>query len=363
MYKPSFPFFRNVILNSGTPINLAKNTITSQLATARAKTFIKEVLKCKSGVSLLQCARRVDSYNLTMASRFYVFNKMSHQNRLTSNSLYSAFGPVADGQMFTESAIRAFRLGHFKKCNVLTGYKTFDSFTLLPFDFLHNSMIRQDPSKRVETITFTDLVHAVKKFYSFYPTHPFNHTDVFLDTVLIQYTRLFEKSHFEHPSLIKLNYYPTFFKLVNDESFACPTLKLIDNVARYSRVYLYINDVPDLKLVNNSMVGFMLAKPGPLSDITNEMNERWANFVKYDSPNSNSSNITWPHYLPYDNSQDTQLDDSLSECVNDQAANSTQMYLGFSTKGVSVKRMKSTDNCIVWNTLIPATMDSLGKIE
>jgi carboxylesterase type B len=93
LYKPSWPLYRNVILNSGTPINLAQNTISSHLASSRAKSFLKDMLKCKDG-SLMRCARRLDAFNLTMASRGFLFGKMGQGSKLTASFLQSAFGKL-----------------------------------------------------------------------------------------------------------------------------------------------------------------------------------------------------------------------------------------------------------------------------
>jgi carboxylesterase type B len=99
LYKPSWPLFRNMILNSGGPINLAQNTISGNLASSRAKAFLKDTLKCREG-SLIRCARRVDAFNLTMASRSFLFSKMSLGNKLTSGFLQSAFGNYKNSDSF-----------------------------------------------------------------------------------------------------------------------------------------------------------------------------------------------------------------------------------------------------------------------
>ena len=367
MYKPSSSLFRNVILNSGTPVNLGKNSITSGLATNRARMFLKEFLKCKSG-NLIQCARRMSGLELVAASRSFLFNKMSHGHRLTRDFLHAAFSPVVDEDGFTQSSIRAFRVGNFKKCNMMVGFKTYDSFSLVPYDFgLRNETKWNGKVTHKHTLDFEHLVDSVKKFYHFYPLHPFNNSEIIYNSILNQYTRLTERSHNGSP-LLRDNYYKIFHRIVNDESFACPTFKLIDSVAKYAKVYVYVNSVSDIKppaWLNMTDKWFNTTANATFNPSV-EFLDRWISFVKYDSPNDpnadNSSSLTWPAYT----SPSIEQDENESEENND--LNSTgllrdSMYLYFRANGIKVNKMASQlKACDLWNTLIPANLDVLGKI-
>jgi carboxylesterase type B len=348
--EKSWPLFKNVIMISGSPVNLGKNTLTSGLATVRAKKFLTEILKCKSG-QLVQCALKFDANSLIKASGGYLLNKISNQNKLTYQFVQSAFGPVADGNLIKESAIRAFRKDHFKNCNILIGYKTTDSLYFLPpgtgvEPLKKNSRINVQISPK---LTFIDLVQCLKDFYAFYPTHPFNTSEILFNSILSQYTRMTENSFTHDLYLVKSNYYRTFLRIMNDESFACPIVKLVDNFARNSnrKVYLYVDDVDKANRTNDYP--------------SLELVKRWAYFIKNDSPNdpkwtknetrNETSGLIWPSYdLPTFSSDDTELFNY---------SNSTR-YFSLQNSGPKIE-IFDEQNCNLWNNLIPANLDVLGK--
>jgi hypothetical protein len=262
--------------------------------------------------------------------------------------------------MFRESSIRSFRLGNFKKCNILIGYKSTDSFSLLPTDFaLKTDSKSINKSTTRQFLNFTDFLDSARQFYHFYPTHPFNNSDLLLNSIINEYTDLTATGLYEESHLLRSNYFKTFQRIINDESFACPTLKLVENVARHAKVYLYVNSVSEssAKVSNSSN--------GPSLNVTNlnanmELLARWANFIKFDSPNeANVSNLTWPAYeLPINN--DLDQDEVVSGNSSHLRANDS-MYFNLKNSGFGVNRMTSLHNCYLWNNLIPAQLDILGK--
>jgi hypothetical protein len=262
--------------------------------------------------------------------------------------------------MFKESSIRSFRLGNFKKCNILLGYKSSDSFTLIPGD-LAQKPEKKSPSGKTSfkhVMSFKELKEAVQNFYQFYPTHPYNNSDLLLNSVFNEYTKLTATGNHEDSHLLRSNYYKTFHKIVQDESFACPAQKLVDNVARQVKVFLYVNSASDWNAtaVNSTNAGVELLK-------------RWANFVRFDSPNQvNVSDLVWPAYeLPVGGGGDSHQsasdlhEDSESTNSSSVVKVNDSMYFSLRNSGNEVNKMTHLGSCNMWNYLMPAQLDILGK--
>lgn len=134
LYRPSFAYFRNAILHSGSPVNLRKNSISSYLANERARLFLMKTLGCKKG-NLVSCARKVSAQNLTQSSAFLVRKTIGNGSLVASMGVQSLFGPVMEDNMFKESPIRGFRVGNYKKCNILTGFNANEGSSFVPFNY------------------------------------------------------------------------------------------------------------------------------------------------------------------------------------------------------------------------------------
>jgi carboxylesterase type B len=79
MYRPSNAFFRNVILQSGSPVNLADNLLSKNAASKRAEDFIKTYYNCESAKPI-DCIKDADAFNLTLNSRLFLVNHMSKKS-------------------------------------------------------------------------------------------------------------------------------------------------------------------------------------------------------------------------------------------------------------------------------------------
>lgn len=100
MYKPSHELFRNVILQSGSPVDLAENLLSKKAAERRTSHFIDTYYKCDQS-NKLECIKDAKAFNLTLDSRLYLVNHMSNKSLLAAMNMKSLFGPVVDGKIIT----------------------------------------------------------------------------------------------------------------------------------------------------------------------------------------------------------------------------------------------------------------------
>lgn len=100
MYKPSFDYFRNVILQSGSPVNLAENLLSKSAAKKRTDHFLQTYYsKCDSN-DKEQCMKADKPFNLSLNSRKFVVEEMSKKSLLTASKIKALFQPIVDGKIF-----------------------------------------------------------------------------------------------------------------------------------------------------------------------------------------------------------------------------------------------------------------------
>jgi carboxylesterase type B len=195
-YKPSWPLFRNLILQAGSGLNPNILPVSKQAATEQNRAFLIAI-GCGNATSpnavLLECARRQEPARLMTQS-------IEHQKNLLAayksfaNNLFVFYSPVIDGDILTESFVDALRNQNLKKCPIITGFTTdegkslFDPtepnvlnlFRLKGSSFFpdligyETNQVRQKPS--IDLNKLSEYVEA--KFY-FYPRYPYkNHGSV-----------------------------------------------------------------------------------------------------------------------------------------------------------------------------------------
>ena len=342
IFRPSKDYFRNIILQNDSPVNLAKNAMSSQMANSRAQYFAKEILGCKQG-KLISCLQHMSASSLITASKYFRTTKIAKDDPLTSMLLQNAFGPVVDSKIFSNSPFRSFRLENYKKCSILTGYhqKAFPNSVLIK-----SGVITANSS-----IVFPQLVNFINRYYKFYPTWPFNNSDLIVNSILYEYTRQTLTSQENY--LLKSDYRSVLNELFTDQSSACPVLKLIDYV-KYSDVYLYKFEQNRSKEFydESDMVFGRAIKNESFSPeekkLSREMMKRWSNFVIFDNPNGiENDSIMWPKY----NNQ--------GQFGRDQGF---EQFL-FSVKRVEPTMLDRLEKCQLWNNLIPAQLDILAGMK
>lgn len=390
VYQPSWAYFRNAILLSGSPTNVARNAISSQTATKRARQFLKEALNCPDK-KLIECARKIDGYNLTASSRAFLSRDMTSGNGFAATFLLSAFVPVVDGKNLKETPMRSFRTGRYKMCNIITGFTSQDGTSLIPFSYgaVDDSKVPKTPNPKnniKQIITYPLLANFLKNYYSFFPTWPYKLDEIILNSILNEYTKLTHKN-FEDSRLVKSNYFYTLSKILSDETYICPAFKLANYIENKVKVYLYAynyristNRMPFwYGIVHGEELAMVFGHP--LNDFENSRNYAgnipWlvnstfvypvsdkkmskqiinylANFIRDDNPNSklDTAMLNWPEYkLPVE----------LPEYNEVSQEKTDSLYLAIRTNGTQVTKALNLDACYLWNNLIPANLDSLGK--
>lgn len=344
LFRPSRDYFRNIILQNESPVNLGKNVMSSQLANSKAQFFAKEILGCKPG-KLVSCLMHMSASSLITASKYFRTNKLASDDQLTLMFLQNAFGPVVDSKIFQNSPFRSFRLEDYKKCAILTGYH--------PKGFPNSVLVKSELIKDNSTIEYTNLVDFVNRYYKFYPTWPFNNSDLIINSILFEYTKLTIAN--QNNYLKKSDYRSVLNELITDESSACPVLKLAD-YAKYSDVYLYkfeANRSKEFYDESDMVFGRPILDESFSSvekNLSREMMRRWANFVIYDQPNDvdqKDSIVLWPKYK---NEGKYGRDKGFDQLL-------------FSNNIVESMIVDRLERCQLWNSLIPAQLDILASMK
>jgi len=112
-YQDSWNYFRNVILQSGSPLRDNYQTLSKDEANKRARdvlTSIGCVNENSTDADIASCAQ--ESSHIARASLDYLPN------------VSDTFLPVIDGRVITESPLDSLKSGNFKKCPIITGFTT-----------------------------------------------------------------------------------------------------------------------------------------------------------------------------------------------------------------------------------------------
>jgi carboxylesterase type B len=127
LYKPSWPLFRNLILQAGSIFNPNVVPIASkQLATVQNRNLLISI-GCggpsTSNADLLKCAQQLEPQTLVQQSSQY-FMKLTGNNIFAGHSQTMFFRPVIDHSLLMESFEDAIRSKNVKKCPIITGFTT-----------------------------------------------------------------------------------------------------------------------------------------------------------------------------------------------------------------------------------------------
>jgi carboxylesterase type B len=210
--------------------------------TGLSRQFLKEALNCPDK-KLVECARKIDAYNLTASSRAFLSRDMTSGNGFAATFLLSAFVPVVDGKNLKETPMRSFRTGRYKTCSIITGFTSQDGTSLIPFSYgaVDDSKVPKTPNPKnniKQIITYPLLANFLKNYYSFFPTWPYKLDEIILNSILNEYTKLTHKN-FDDSRLVKSNYFYTLSKILSDETYICPAFKLANYIENKVKVYLY----------------------------------------------------------------------------------------------------------------------------
>lgn len=234
MYKPSWPYFRNAILESGTPLQTTFKLITSDEATSRAFMFGQSV-GCVTNETKLNNQELFECFQSTSkgvisAATLFGFVSMYNYSELAYQKYVSLFPLVIDGIEFKETAKCAFETGNFKKTNILTGVTTKETANLVILSSYFGSNFLEYESKA--NLNYTFFRFLLEDFYKFYP----NQDDTFIDKIInlyVPYFQILDET---------TNFYSYFIQITTDQMFRCPTVHLAEIYSKYNMnayVYLY----------------------------------------------------------------------------------------------------------------------------
>lgn len=239
MYKPSWPYFRNAILESGTPLQTTFKLISSDEATKRAFKF-GESVSCAQNASetsnqqLFECLQLAQPNVISTASLFG-FLSLYNYSQLAYQKYVSLFPLVIDGEDFKETARQAFESGRFKKCNIIAGTTTKETANLVTISSYFGSNYQEYEAKA--NLNYTYFRFLLEDYFNFYPTQDPQFIDKLIELYVPFYEQLDETT----------NYYTHFIQITSDQLFRCPTIHLAELYSRFNLnayVYLYGYRIP-----------------------------------------------------------------------------------------------------------------------
>lgn len=303
VHKPSWPYFSQAILESGSPVDISSRLRTPEKATLEA-VKVGEELDCDTSNSteLFTCLQAIN------AKTFY------EAASLDFGKLVDLFMPeIFDGEVFTKQPRELFESGEFKKCNLLIGTNDYEFLafvsdqSFMSFSKL-NKTLRYNPGKLPYNLT------------SYYKKYNFTRKYQFYNKMLEMYVPENKRNN------KSANVLDSFIDMITDESYKCPTYLLADyyssrNLSTYVYMYGHRISTSDLPPVDGAGHGEELSmvfaeplsikKPPLISGnshsstthnyslservFTEQIVNYWTNFIKNGNPNAKNNN-SWPLY-------------------------------------------------------------------
>lgn len=312
LYQSSWPLFRNVILQSGSPFKSSLKPISSKKATYRALEFANYI-GCESTTSsineIVKCLKSKSAFELKVSSRNFFIDRISNNNHNNAIHLLTYFPTVIDNVVLNDEPKLLFERNEFKNCSILTGFNANEGSIIID---LINHKINKMP-----IIDLPNLIDILKQYYFFYPNYPNKLNRLTLDAIMFEYTNRMSSRKNSNLLFTLSNYYRTLNILISHESVVCDVLKLANIYSRLKNsVYVYtynhrIKTSPwasaygvvsgdEIAMTfahvlgirtNDSLISY---NPWIRSDnvysfseinFANKILQYWSNFIRYDDPN------------------------------------------------------------------------------
>lgn len=269
LFKKSWPYFRNAILQSGNPTTLDIDTLLLRPTDANgvsAKIGAKVGCNQKANADLLACLQTADKTKVNTAAVYLIS--------------YPAF--VLDPEVFDQLPKDIFNQGKFKKCNVLTGYNTYEEASLAADEI--GSYI-----KALKAGQMSALKSALKKRLYI--------NDTTADLIINFYVPNDEQNNSD------VDYYNYFIDIITDFQYKCPTAQLSEIISRnqknaYTYTYGHKASYDDSNFdgaAHGDELEFVFG--APLFDtktytqaeraFSEKLVRYWGNFVKNEKPTAN----------------------------------------------------------------------------
>jgi len=293
IHKPSWPYFKNVIVQSGNMLDLNSRLITAEEATKRSFKIIQD-LNC-SNDKLLECLQKIpaDLIN-SMYGRFYLRYPLI----------------VLDGINITKQPSELVSNGDFKPgTNLLIGSNTKEHAYFIA---LNENIIKAEETMKNNMSVYYAYLKDWYKQYPFQINNPkLNSIDDFINEIIRMY-----------PLSNNSNYFENFINIATDSSFKYPSIELAYSYSKFNKnVYVYsygyhlstsllpskweavhADDLPMTWADPLSTKTLPLISENPFSSaltnysaeerlICESMVKYWINFVKSDNPGEE-----WPKF-------------------------------------------------------------------
>jgi acetylcholinesterase len=398
-YKESWNLFNNIILQSGTPLKNSLMPITKQEANKRSRQMLINIgcgKESSNNSELAKCA--IDQNELVKAAKDYL--KSLANNKIAELYLYTAFPPIIDGIVLTDTIENSLKRGNFKQCPILLGFTADEGTMKIAISGLigkETYELRKQPN-----ISHSMLKNFIIDYYKFYPNlhQPTFNNKHFINAIMYEYTKILHIDNEETNEIAKLesrnksellspfykqNYFNILGRILGEQAYVCPAYRLADYYAKYNNnvyMYLYAHRISStpwpswygalhgddlamifaLPLLMNRQYAFTSINPWTNPKHIYLNSERLlsldiitylSNFAKYSTPNKpfdDSSIRIWPKYTIYKPS----IRNSTIESTFGQ-------YIILKINGTRVNRGFSVEQCQFWNNLIPSFINEDGE--
>ncbi len=372
--KQSHDLFRNIILQSGTPLSASLTPIATDLAETRARQLLVK-LDCNPEHDYVNCLQTT-SKDITVASQ-ELLNEFTNDDFVSKIYFKTFFPPCIDNILILKSPEDSLVSGHFKQCSILTGYVAHEaSFEI---GLVLSQKYKQLDTTKIDQNAFSDFLHS---YYRYSPGTQSTNNQLFFDSIIHEYTKQTkgtEELNIPTDLVTKIQYFRQLVRVLSDQEYVCPTYRLSDFFAELNNnVYMYlyshrVSSTPWPKqygAVHGDDLAFTFAFPLQTKNATsnvwsmphgeyfknekllaNEIVNYWSNFVKYDTPNNPEKEVEWPEYKLIKRTED--------EFSRNQDLSAK--YMVFKSTGNRVSRGYSLEACIFWNSYLPRVLKNHGK--
>jgi carboxylesterase type B len=205
---------------------------------------------------------------------------------------------VYEKALFTQEPEQLFRKGDFKKCNILTGYTTYEQLSLAPEELSENQInsLKRGDFQLLRTIIKNRLMISTRQ----------------LNQVINFYLTPDKQNN---PNI---DYFVYYVNIVSDYEYKCPAHIFSEDVSKNNRnIFTYYYDYRSSTATwpavfngaaHSDEIEFVFGTPlFSESDygrdekaFSEQIIRYWTNFVKYDTPTLNNA---WPRYSETNSAQ------------------------------------------------------------
>jgi carboxylesterase type B len=277
LFKQTWPFFRNAILQSGAPdfgLFITPNEADHEAIN------VANALGCTklTNQDLLDC--------LQLEKDAFSLNKIALTHIAVPSIVY-------ENALFTQEPEELFRKGDFKKCNILTGYTTYEQLSLAADEITENQInsLKEGDYQLLRNIIkdrLTISTNQLNQVINFYLTP-------------------------EKQNNPQIDYFYYYVNIVSDYEYKCPAHIFSEDVSKNNKnIFTYFYDYKSSTgfqkwpavfngAAHSDELEFVFGTPlfsksdygSDEKAFSEQIIQYWTNFVKYDTPTLDNA---WPSY-------------------------------------------------------------------